>query len=60
MEYYFVVDVLTGMILDYVQRSHPPAPVRGKTFVLTDGVRITFYLRLKAERGVTLQEVLDY
>ncbi|MNF68102.1 hypothetical protein D3C85_1600570 [compost metagenome] len=60
MEYYFVVDLLTDVIETYVQRNQAPAPIRGKKFVLTDGVRLTFYLRLKEERGVTLQEVMDY
>lgn len=66
MDYYFVV--LTegeseGIIECVVQRNKNqiPAPVAGKKFVKTDGVRLTFYYRLfEQSSNVSLAQVLNY
>lgn len=66
MDYYFVVLKDSERIEGVIQRGRGfvPSPIAGKRFVKTDGVRLTFYYRLKDKPensgGVPLVDVMNY
>lgn len=63
MDYYFVV-LNDSEVVECVVHRHKGAtitPVAGKRFVKADGVRLTFYYRLKEQsEEVTLPQVMSY
>ena len=61
MDFYFIVDVASDVILSVVQRNKKPAQVAGKKFVKATGIQMTFFNRLSTSQSeVTLEQVLKY